>query len=244
MPPRDNKKFGRFAVCRSLLYDPLWLAERFTRGQALVDLIGLANHGPKDVEVRGNLVHTERGQVAVGERTLAERWKWGRGRVRRFLVYLTVNGTLVPQTGNVKTVLTLCNYNAYQFGSTADSTADGTADSTADGTASLENLENKKKTTPTAPAPTCEDVSPGQGSLGYPSLDTYHDYGVSIGLLWTKDHAENDYLRVRAFGWTDGHGKPIADWRAWLSWRKKYIQQDLAQVRAGEEVDWNRVGKI
>ena len=64
---------------------PDWLAEPFTRGQAWVDLLLLANHKEGFIRRRGVLVAVERGQVGYSEEALAARWKWSKGKVRRFL---------------------------------------------------------------------------------------------------------------------------------------------------------------
>ena len=132
---------GWVLIWREMFEDKLWLAEPFTRGQAWVDLILLANHTPSSFYIRGNEVKVNRGQVARSEMALAERWQWSRGKVRRYIRMLETGQQIVQQKNFLITLITITNYNRYQpkdgkvvqqksESSTADSTADGTADGT------------------------------------------------------------------------------------------------------------------
>ena len=118
---------------RKLNKSDLWLSEEFTRGQAWVDLILMAAFRPGFIRLRGVRVGYDRGQLATAERFLCERWKWSRGKVRRFLDELETAQQIVQQKSNASTVITITNYESYQGGSTADSTANGTTNGTADG---------------------------------------------------------------------------------------------------------------
>ena len=53
---------GWFKTHRKMLDSDLWLCEPFTRGQAWVDLIGLASFNDSFFYVRGNRVDVRRGQ--------------------------------------------------------------------------------------------------------------------------------------------------------------------------------------
>ena len=118
---------GYFAVHRKLLTSDMWLSEPFTRGQAWVDLIGLANHTDGFIRVRGTRVNIKRGQLAWSIISLSARWKWSRGKVRRFLRELESNSVqqIVQQKSNLTTLITIVNYNQYQSGGTTNSTANG-----------------------------------------------------------------------------------------------------------------------
>jgi DNA replication protein DnaD len=100
--------------------------EPFTRSQAWIDLILLANHKPGVIRVRGNRVDVKRGQVGWSQVALAKRWKWSRGKVRRFLKELEKNDhQIVQQKNNITTLINIINYEQYQGNGTADGTADG-----------------------------------------------------------------------------------------------------------------------
>lgn len=110
----DNKDLGWVSIYRSLLFSDLWLSEKFTRGQAWVDLIGIANWKPGTVRKRGILVKVERGQVGWSIRRLAERWRWSPSTVKLFLNELKDEAQIDLQSGNVTSLITIINYEEYQ----------------------------------------------------------------------------------------------------------------------------------
>lgn len=133
---------GWIKLHRSMFDNDLWTAEPFTKGQAWIDLIGHANHRPASIWIRGIEVRVERGQLAWSELTMAARWKWSRGKVRRYLRMLQDRGMVVQQTNKITTVLTVCKYDTYQ----ADKTANDTSDDTSGGTTDGQQTDNRRYT--------------------------------------------------------------------------------------------------
>ena len=86
---------GYIKLYRQLQANKLWLSEPFTRGQAWVDMLLLANHADGYIRKRGVRVDIKRGQLGWSERKMAERWKWSRGKVRRFLNELKTPSRLI-----------------------------------------------------------------------------------------------------------------------------------------------------
>lgn len=165
---------GYFSIERDLLLKPLWLDEPFTRGQAWVDLIGLANYAPNFIRVAGVRIDIMRGQCGWSEIKLSERWKWSRGKTRRFLNELERDQRVCINSTTRTTIITVCNYDAYQCAGTTD----GTTDSTTDGQQTVqqtdtikknnkENKNNKRKKDPYSPQ------TENQIALD-PSRDTNH----------------------------------------------------------------------
>lgn len=136
---------GWFKVHRSLFDNDLWLAEPFTKGQAWVDLIGHANHKPASVWIRGIEVSVGRGQLAWSELTMAKRWQWSRGKVRRYLGMLEKRQMIEQQKDELTTVLTICNYELYQGSDTTDETASSTTDKTAGDTPDGQQTVHKQE---------------------------------------------------------------------------------------------------
>ena len=145
---------GWVKLHRKLADHELWLAEPFTRGQAWIDLLLLANHKAGFVRRRGIMVKVERGQVAWSEEALAGRWRWSKGKLRRFFSELTGRGMITRQhaeiTTELKTVLKntpktvlkktsvnaliyIENYNQYQGNGTEEYTEEKTKNGTEDG---------------------------------------------------------------------------------------------------------------
>lgn len=124
---------GWIRLHRKIMGTPEWLAEPFTRGQAWVDLLLLANHAPGYIRRRGILIEVERGQVGHSEEALAARWSWSRGKVRRFLSELTrlcrisrkISEKTVQKNTSVSSLIYIVNYDRYQVDSTENGTEDG-----------------------------------------------------------------------------------------------------------------------
>jgi hypothetical protein len=121
----------------------IWKDDQFSRGQAWIDLIILANWNEGYVRIRGKRVPLKRGQLAGSSRFLADRWKWSRGKVNRFLDELETDHQIDQQKNNVITLITITNYDEYQDDRTTDATTDRTTNRTTDATTDRTN--NKKK---------------------------------------------------------------------------------------------------
>lgn len=105
---------GWVTLHRKIQNNPLWKSEPFTRGQAWVDLILLANHEDGFIYVRGNKISIKRGQVGWSQKKLSERWQWSRTKVRKFLKDLEEEQQIRQHKNALSTVITLINYDKYQ----------------------------------------------------------------------------------------------------------------------------------
>lgn len=107
----------------------MWLSESFTRAQAWVDLLMLANHKIGHIRRRGIRVTVNRGQVGYSQEALASRWSWSKGKVIRFLSELKTDEriTVEMELKNiaVTALITILNYDQYQGDSTEDDTENG-----------------------------------------------------------------------------------------------------------------------
>jgi len=131
---------GWIKLHRKIIDNPYYFSEPFTRSQAWVDLLLIANNKPGMFYKRGIRVEVERGQVGYDIETLAHRWKWSRGKVERFISGLEKDSQIVRQKNNVTTLISICNYNIYQ----SDSKADNKASSKANGHQTDTNKKEKK----------------------------------------------------------------------------------------------------
>ncbi len=116
MPDRNilNLIAGWICLHRSLINSPYWLSETFTRGQAWVDMIILANHSDGFIRVRGNKVIVKRGQLGWSMLKLSQRWDWSRDKVKRFFDELESEGMIQQQTSRITSIITIINYDRYQ----------------------------------------------------------------------------------------------------------------------------------
>lgn len=112
---------GWIKIHRSMFEDEWYFSEKFTREQAWIDLLLLAEYKQRTIYIRKNEVNLKRGQLAVSIRNLADRWKWGVNKVQDFLKDLEGNERIDTQKSNVCNVITICNYEKYQAYDPADS---------------------------------------------------------------------------------------------------------------------------
>ena len=117
---------GWITIHRKIEENELWLSEPFTKGQAWVDLIMLANHTPKTIWKRGIKVVILRGEVGWSEDKLSKRWKWSRGKTRRYLFFLKTVQQIEHENNHTLSRIYIINYDKYQQSSTTDSTTDST----------------------------------------------------------------------------------------------------------------------
>lgn len=105
---------GWIILHRRILHNPFWKIKPFSKGQAWIDLILLANYSKGFIYVRGNKVTVERGQVGWSQKRLSERWGWSRTKVRNFLKDLEEEQQIEQQKNSLTTIITLKNYDKYQ----------------------------------------------------------------------------------------------------------------------------------
>ncbi len=119
----------------------LWNSEPFSKGQAWLDLLLHANFTDNEILIKGQVVKLARGQQARSEVTLAKHWKWSRNKVRRFLELLKKEGMIVSETTHLTSIISVCNYESFQSGDTAD----GTSIETSVGTAGEQVTKHSKE---------------------------------------------------------------------------------------------------
>lgn len=116
---------GWIKLHRKITENPMYFSEPFTRMQAWIDLLILANHNGRIIYIRGNKVEINRGEIARSAEGLAQRWMWSRGKVVRYLKELENSEMVVQQKNSVITKLSILNYDTYQSSDTTESTTDG-----------------------------------------------------------------------------------------------------------------------
>jgi hypothetical protein len=119
---------GWVKIYRKIADGPDWFAEVFTKPQAWIDLILIANHKDGFFYVRGNKVIVKRGQIGWSPEKLGERWRWSRGKVIRFLKTLENDEQIVQHKSHITTTLSIINYELYQGNGTTDDTTSSTTD--------------------------------------------------------------------------------------------------------------------
>ena len=98
---------GWVKIHRTLLENPFWKNEVFTRGQAWIDLLLLANFEKSYCYKRGVKIEVEKGQIVKSEVELSDRWKWSRTKLRKFLEELEKEQQIKQQKTNVTLIITV-----------------------------------------------------------------------------------------------------------------------------------------
>lgn len=139
---RRRQDDGWISLNRKLMSDPmLWLSEPFSRGQAWIDLLLLAQWRDRGIYKAGT--------VYCSMLFFADRWKWSRGRVKRFLDKLESEGRIRTETTKDGTTVLIENWGKYQY-VCATGPENGTTkralNDTTDGTTVLSRNTGKIKT--------------------------------------------------------------------------------------------------
>jgi len=118
---------GWIKAYRKLAENPLWLEKPFSKGQAFMDLLFMANREPATLIYGNTIIKLERGQLHTSEIKLMDRWGWSKKKVRAYLLLLK-SLNMATAEGTVKgTIITIENYSVYQDSGTVKDTEEDTA---------------------------------------------------------------------------------------------------------------------
>lgn len=104
----------------------LWKKERFTMGQAWVDLLLMANHEDKKMLFEGKLIIVKKGQFITSILKLSERWKWNRKTVSNFLKVLEDDKMVTTERTTKGTTITIVNWDVFQDRGSTEGTTERT----------------------------------------------------------------------------------------------------------------------
>lgn len=104
---------GYINIYRSMFEHWLWAEKPFSKGQAWIDLLQLAQIKDTKAMIKGSLVEIKRGQLLRSNKWLSDRWGWSDKKVRQFLDVLQ-GEKMVSVEGSVKGLLiTIEKYTMY-----------------------------------------------------------------------------------------------------------------------------------
>lgn len=85
----------------------------FSRYEAWLDLIMLANHKDNKTLIDGELITVGKGSLITSKRKLCMRWKWSNTKVNGFLDLLEQDEMINQKSDTKKTVVTIVQYEVY-----------------------------------------------------------------------------------------------------------------------------------
>ena len=116
-------KQGFIFLHRSILDNPLFNCEEYSKGQAWVTILLLANHKEGYITCKnGEVVKIFRGECGYSELALADIFKWSRGKVKRFLNWLENEKMIQQKKRSDRNIISILNYENYQNNTTNDTT--------------------------------------------------------------------------------------------------------------------------
>jgi hypothetical protein len=165
-----RKPFSQFEAWTWLLSEAAWKDRRYLAGSILVDL--------------------KRGQVAHSTRFMARTWGWPETKVRRFLSRLKTGAMIGAETGAGITIITVCNYDAYQFGGQESGAAIGARNG-----AKVAQQRRRKETSKQGSKESIGEKNP----KGWP-LDAFPQWYAAYPKHVDRKDAERTFNRCRAAG--------------------------------------------
>lgn len=220
---------GWIKIDRSIAEHWLWKdREPFDKRSAWIDLLLMANHKDFKAEHKGRIVWRHSGEVNVSTRYLAEKWRWSRGKVNRFLTLLESDSMVTLNSTTDGTTIIIENWGKWQNLQAANDTTDSTTDSTSDdttgsttGSTNDKNVKNISTTTST--------------NRGRPkSVDEVRAYVAEKGLSVDADYFFDYYEENE---WKDVKGAPVKSWKLKAQTWSKREQKNGNVNRMGINAD-------
>lgn len=203
---------GWIKLPRCIMDDPLYFAEPFTRAQAWIDLLLLANYADGYFIVRGNRINVKRGQIGRSQQNLAERWRWSRGKVDRFLTEMENDGRIIQQKSRLISLISIVNFE-FMY-----STVQQNEQQTAQQVIQQTDINNKKNNQNNNTSSIEEDREKPQKRFIPPSLEEVQAYIIEKG--YSVD-AESFIAFYQSKNWYVGKNK-MKDWKAAIvTWEKR-----------------------
>jgi DNA replication protein DnaD len=118
---------GWICIHRKIRECDIWdYDEPFSRRDAWIDLLLLANHRDKDTIFDGKKITIQRGQYLTSVRKLSKEWHWGKDKTLKYLRLLEQCEMITREADSRRTLITIVNYSIYQDmnNETADSDKD------------------------------------------------------------------------------------------------------------------------
>lgn len=205
-----------------------WIWDDPEKLRAWLDILLMVNHENKQIPFNGHIKTIHRGEKLTSLSKLAERWKWTRNRVSRFIDLLCEADMVTADRTANGTLLTVVNYSIYQnVRYTDEATNEATNEATGEAqTRSIKNTKKvKKKREGNAPhtftPPDEQDVREYCKAM---------DYKMNVSLFMA-------YYQAR--DWCLSHGKKMADWKkavtAWAIREKSNAGTGVSDMQADED---------
>ena len=113
---------GWISLHRKIQQSAIYPKRKFTKYEAWIDLLLMANHKDGQVVIGNDVFDIKRGQLIRSIRSLANKWKWSPNKVRRCLKMFEDLNQIRTKSVQKATQITVCNYESYQEGRNSNGT--------------------------------------------------------------------------------------------------------------------------
>lgn len=214
--------YGWVSIHRSILDNSLWTKERFTRGQAWVDLILNANHKENTVWIKGSTIQVKRGEQIRSKVTLSKTWGWNERTVTKFLKTLENEGMITQKSTNQTTHITICKYNDFQ-----DVSVNSTEQSTEQHTSRVQSRVQTNNNVNNGNKVNNKDYgakAPPKNAFTPPNINQVNEYLLERNASEVDGQQFIDHHQAR--GWVLSNRQKMKDWKAglrtWIANDKKF----------------------
>jgi len=247
---------------RNLLKHWLWEDKPFSKGQAWVDLLMLANYKDKKKPVNGEMQIYKRGDVNLSMKQLSDRWGWDRRTVKRFLDLLSNDKMVSVNSTTHGTTITIVNYEVFNSSCTTECTTNAHLNvqpnvqpmaqpnvqqmPTTNKDKELEEIKEGEKCKednipPLSPKGETEEKKdkPKRKQFVIPTVEEVEEYCFERN---NKVDAEMFVNFYASKGWMIGKN-PMKDWKAAVrTWERKDKESGKpSQKRSSGGIDWDNV---
>jgi hypothetical protein len=105
---------GWISIHRRIWDNWTWEDRPFSKGQAWIDLLLLANFTDVKIPYKGEIITCKRGDVNRSIQELSTRWGWSRKKTRAYLNLLENDKMVTVKATTHRTTITIEKYNDYQ----------------------------------------------------------------------------------------------------------------------------------
>lgn len=237
---------GWISLYRSIQDHWLWQERPFSKGQAWLDLLLLANHKDNKFLLGNELIKVKKGSFITSQKKLRERWGWGNEKIRSFLKLLEEDGMIKQHADKKKTVITIVKYEEFQTGSSIDTPMDSEEGQTtnrpetdcnqtgnrplADTNNNDNNVNNDNKYINNNITPIevyQNNIFPMPGAIEIQGINNWsNDLGNDLVIYAIEIAAENNarswkYIEHTLMDWNDNNIKTLDQAKAYSQHRKR-----------------------
>ena len=227
---KKDPKGNWIKLNRAIMDDWIWTDgnnEPFDKRSAWIDLLMLAYDKDTFKVHKGQIVEIKRGQVPYSKEFLANRWRWSRGKVDRFLLALKRDKKCAINSTTHGTTITIENYAKWQ----GERATNSTTNRSTGGQQTIQQADTEEEL--------IEELIE-EGAFVPPSAAEVFSFFEDNGF---ESDPKQFYRWYELNQWTKKNGEPIGDWRLMaISWDKR--EKQYAEERKGNNGNGNAPAQI